>query len=123
MNPTVIALARHYGPSVALWAGAAMVVGGSLTFLYYQVKGEGKAECQAEYAAQVQAAKDAATTAANKRALKLEAQLAQSRAHNQELNESLNDELAKHTVYRECRVPADGVRIINRALAGSTGTR
>lgn len=123
MKQTIIALAKHYGVTAALWLVAALVAGGSLTILYYQVKGKGKAECQAEFAAQVQAAKDAATTAANKRALELEAQLAQYRAQNQELNESLNHELAKEPVYRECRVPADGVRILNRALAGGAASR
>ena len=54
----------------------------------------------------------------------LEGQLAEARQKQQELNGKLKNEIAKQPVYRDCRVPADGVRLLRDAQAAARpGTR
>jgi len=70
----------------------------------------------AEYQAQVVKAHDVAE--------KLEQQLDAATTRANQLNERLKDELANNPVYHECRVPADGVRLLQDArAANSPGTR
>jgi len=49
----------------------------------------------------------------------LEKELAARDAANQKLKEDLDAEISKNGVYAACRLPADGLRLYNAALAGS----
>jgi hypothetical protein len=57
---------------------------------------------------------------ANAVAVELEAKLAEARAAQEKLTKELNDETNRNPVYRSCRVPADGVRLLRRAIQGTT---
>jgi len=56
---------------------------------------------------------------ANSLALDLEQQLAKMRAANDQLTEELKDETNRDPVYRECVVPADGLRLYNASRQGA----
>lgn len=58
----------------------------------------------------------------NAEAKALEAQLAEMRDANDKLAKELEDETHKNPVYTTCRVPADGVRLLQQAV-GRAGTR
>lgn len=76
----------------------------------------------AAYREQVESYK-AGVEQANKMAKTLEAQLAEAAIKQQQLNERLRHELANNGIYRQCRVPSDGVRILRDARAGRAATR
>lgn len=52
----------------------------------------------------------------------LQAQLQRQQADNQKLKEDLDEQIAKNGVYAACKLPVDGVRLYNQALA-SAATR
>ena len=49
----------------------------------------------------------------------LESELKKQRQKMEKLQEELNDETTK-PVYSQCRVPSDGVRLLQKAIAGSS---
>jgi hypothetical protein len=76
---------------------------------------------------QLEAAQEALELAAQQRKLQAaadaaaagyERQKAAQAAAVRELQKELKDAIAANAVYRDCRVPADGVRLYNRAAAG-----
>lgn len=113
MNPmiTIIRPYASYALAIAMALGAA---GG----VYWYIRHQGVLAAEQAQREREVANYKAAAEHANQVALQLETKLAQAQAQAQEINERLNDELQKHPVYRECKLPADGVQLLNRALAG-----
>lgn len=118
----IINLLRPYLLQIGLGVLALAVVAGGYWLIRHQgvlaAEREQQAREIAAYRAQM-AAYQATVEHANQVARDLEARLAQASAEQQKLNGRLKDELAKNAVYRECRVPADGVRLLRDARAGS----
>lgn len=48
----------------------------------------------------------------------LEAKLADLRTQTRKINQKLEAELAKNSIYSACRIPADGLQLLNEAIAG-----
>lgn len=102
---------------------AAVVALAGFGGLYAWVRYQGVvAEREAQYKKDVERYKAAVAKAATI-SEGLEQKLAQTRAEVLKLNERLNDEVTNNPVYVECRVPADGVRVLNQALAGGSAAR
>jgi septal ring factor EnvC (AmiA/AmiB activator) len=73
------------------------------------------AEREKQFKAQVEAYQNDVAKA-NEVAQKLEAQLEQLRLEKEKLTKDLRDETNRDPVYRSCRVPADGLRLLRRAV-------
>lgn len=117
MNPIYTILRPFILPLVI-----ALVASGAVTGAYFYAKHKGYAQCEADTKAEAALAAAAQVKEAQDKALALEAELEKQRKRADQLNESLNDEIANRPVYRECHVPADGVQLLQRALA-ATGPR
>ena len=76
-----------------------------------------QAEMAKEYRDQIEATQKAQQEA-NDRAEDLEKKLAAERQTTQTLNTKMEANLAKNPVYTGCKLPADGVRLLNDAIAG-----
>lgn len=110
----MLALVRPYLLHIALGVAAlGIVVGG-----YYFIRHQGVVAAEREQREREMAAYKAAAERAQAIAKELEDNLARAKAEANQLNERLTDELQKSPVYRDCRVPADGVQLLQRALAG-----
>lgn len=112
----VIELIRQYWKAAVLIA----LLAGYSGYVYHAGKLSERAHWQAKEAERVltyQNDVDALHRAANAKSAALEKTLAEQRQKNRALNGRLHAELEKNRLYRECVLPADGVRILNDAAA------
>ena len=112
----MFALIRPFLPYVLAALAALVGVGGVYWYIHHQgVLAEQQRQREAEIRAYLAAVQHSSTVATE-----LEAKLADLRKTNAKLQEELQHETNRDPVYRECRLPIDGVRILQRAFAGTT---
>lgn len=104
----------------AIWLFFAVLA--VLLFLFWvaSVKRDAVEKERAEVHARQLEAYRKASEETQKVAEALEQTLANQKTINSQLNERLDDEIRKNGVYRACVLPADGLRLYNAALRGTT---
>ena len=115
----MFALVRPFLPYLISGVLALTAVSG--VYLYVRQQGV-NAEREKQYKLQIENYKKSVEKA-NAVATVLESNLAAVEATNRQLNKRLNNELSKDPVYRECVVPADGLRLLNEAIANTASAR
>lgn len=104
MNPWAIVIA------LVAWAAS---VGGA--FFYGQDVGQDREVAKrAEVQQAIQATREAAQQGAAQAIAKI-------KITNTTIQGEVRREIQTNTIYRDCRVPADGLRLANEALAGKRG--
>jgi len=95
---------------VGVALGAVLAIGGAFGY-GVKVGADGELATQARVEDVRKAAEESAQLAAA-------AAIAKIKVHNTTVKGEVQREIQTNTVYRDCRLPADGVRLINQALSG-----
>jgi hypothetical protein len=85
---------------------------------YFYGRWDGSTACDARHEAAALADYQKRTEDGNARATVLESELTASRDFSRALERQVDDEIKENELYNSCIVPANGVFLVNSALAG-----